>query len=178
MIHHMVKISKGNQGGFTLIGLVIALAITGLISLGTATSIVHLMKGTTYNRNHLTAIEQLQNVGYWISTDARMAQHVVLGEVLGFPLTLSWGEYGSTTNHIVVYAINSDSLERKEYISSGNIVVPPVITVVAQNVDLSATNCELNDKTLTLNVTSKVGTGSAEESETRKYEVVCKPLQQ
>ena len=79
MIQCMLKMLKNNERGLTLIELILAVAITGLISLGATTSIVQIMKGTTYNRNQMTTVEQLQNVGRVISNDARMAQ-IVEGE--------------------------------------------------------------------------------------------------
>lgn len=177
MIQRMLKIFGSKQRGFTLIDLTIAIAITGLISLGTSMAIVHVMKGTTYNRNHMTAIEQVQNVGHWISNDARMAQSVELGDTLGFPLTLTWTEYGTGGNeHEIVYAITGNGLERRAYLNRDTNPDPAAITVVAQNVDLSETSCELDTNTLTVSITAKAGTGSQEDSATKKYEVVCKPL--
>ncbi|MFC1971395.1 hypothetical protein ACFLV0_05685 [Chloroflexota bacterium] len=163
--------------------LTIALAITGLISLGVTTSIVQLVKGSTYNRNQLTAIEQLQNVGRFLSNDARMAQ-IVEGEEPEFPLTLKWTEYGTDgtdgDGHEIVYAYNmtENTLERQAYRYTSLDTPPPMFTVVATNVDLSETSWDLNELegTLTLKITSKAGTGSAQESETRTYDVVCKPF--
>ncbi|MFC1972114.1 type II secretion system protein J [Chloroflexota bacterium] len=183
MIEFMLKMFRNNQRGFALMDLVIALAITGLISLGVTTSIVQLVKGSTYNRNQLTAIEQLQNVGRVISNDARMAQ-IVEGEEPEFPLTLKWTDYGNDgtdgDQHVIVYVydMTENTLERQAYWYTGYGTPPPMFTVVATNVDLSETSWDLNEVegTLTLEITSKAGTGAAQESETRTYEVDCKPL--
>ncbi|MFC1982622.1 prepilin-type N-terminal cleavage/methylation domain-containing protein [Chloroflexota bacterium] len=170
---------SSNQRGFTLIDLTIALAITGLLSLGVSTSIIQLKKGSTYNINQNTAIEQLQNAGHWISNDARMAQAIEPGINQGFPLTLTWTEYGvDGDRHDIVYAIHESGLERREYIDEAS--TPSTVTAVAENVDLSETSCELNELNgnvvLVVTITSKVEAGLEPASETRKYEIAPKPF--
>jgi len=125
----------------------------------------------------MAALEQVQNVGHWISHDAREAQIVELGDTLGFPLTLTWTEFGVYGNeHEIVYTIHESGLERRTYLNRDTNPDAIAITVVAQNVDLSGTNCELNSNLLTLNITGKTGKGSEEVSASRKYEIFCTPL--
>ena len=174
MMQKGLKTFWTNQRGFTLTDLIIALCITGLISLGASMSIVHIMKATSYNRNHMTVIEQVQNVGYWISRDARMAQSVELGVNLGFPLTLTWTEFGvGGYEHEIVYAIIGSGLERRVYINRDANPSATAITGIAHHVDLSETSCELNSNMLTLNIAAKTGIGPEEANVTRKYEIFC-----
>ncbi|MFC2042202.1 hypothetical protein ACFLTV_01690 [Chloroflexota bacterium] len=171
-----------NQVGFTLIDLTIAVAITGLISLGVSTSIIQLAKGSTYNRNQNTAIEQLQNACHWMSNDVRMAQAMELGIDQGFPLTLTWTEYGDGGDrHDIVYVMHGSGLERREYINeASSMTTPSTVTIVAENVDLTGTSCELNELdgnvVLIVNITSTVDAGLEPATETRRYEIVPKPF--
>ena len=67
---------KSGEKGFTFIELVVAIGIITLISGAAATAIFQVFKGTERNNDYMTAVHQVQNAGYWISRDARMAQSV------------------------------------------------------------------------------------------------------
>jgi type II secretory pathway component PulJ len=179
MIQRIGGLFGGSQKGFTLIDLTIGVAITGLISLGATTSIVQVVEGNIDNRSHITAIEQVQNVGYWISRDATMAQEAVLGFDSGLPLTLSWHEYDGDERE-VIYTIAGDSLERQEYLNKDTNPDPVATTVITQNVDLSGTSftksTSENGKTrLTLEITAKAVGTSAGDSQTEVFQVVLRP---
>ena len=66
---------KGERG-YTLIELAVALSVIVLISGAASIAIFQIMKGTSVNNTHMTAVRQVQNAGYWLSRDARMAQSV------------------------------------------------------------------------------------------------------
>ena len=69
------KLSR-NQRGFTLIELIVAIAITGLITGGITMSIFQVFDVNTRSSNHMLAVRQVQNAGHWISRDTLMAQNV------------------------------------------------------------------------------------------------------
>ena len=83
-----------NQKGFTLIELMIAIAITALITGGAASAIFQVFNVNTLNSDHMKAIRQVQNAGFWISQDSQMAQIVVTGDDVGTAeyeiLILTW----------------------------------------------------------------------------------------
>jgi prepilin-type N-terminal cleavage/methylation domain-containing protein len=85
---------KNNQRGFTLIELIIAVAITALITGGITTALYQVYNVNTLNTNHMTATRQVQNAGFWISQDSQMAQIVVTADDAGTAetefLILSW----------------------------------------------------------------------------------------
>jgi prepilin-type N-terminal cleavage/methylation domain-containing protein len=60
--------------GFTLIELVMAMAIGAIISVAVVASIAQALNGSSRSSNHMVAVRQVQNAGYWVSRDAAMAQ--------------------------------------------------------------------------------------------------------
>ena len=169
--HKLVSIIK-NQRGVTLIELLIAVAITSVVTGSITMTMFQVYAGNARTSNHMMAVKQVQNAGYWFSRDALMAQTVILtADADGFPLTLHWAEWDTTT-HQVTYDIVSDELKRTE--GAIEFVVADYI-----NSDPSKTKCEFidsdgdgaNDK-LVLTVTATVGSGSHERSETRVYKAI------
>ena len=80
-----------NQRGFSLIEMIIVLAIVGFVVVGTNITIFQLIRGSSNSSNHMAAVRQVQNAGYWISRDAQMAQDLAPSmSSNGFPLTQSW----------------------------------------------------------------------------------------
>ena len=73
MLHRLGLINK-NERGFTLIELLVAMTITVLIAGGIATTIYQVFGINTLSINHMLAVRQVQNAGYWISHDAQMAK--------------------------------------------------------------------------------------------------------
>ena len=169
-----VRLLHKNQRGFTLIEMIVAMTITVLIIGVIAMAIFQVFNVNALSSNHMTAVRQVQNAGYWISRDAQMAQSVVPddGGATGFPLTLTRTEWEGD-EHQVVYTIIGDRLQREHYINS----VPDSTIFVAEYVvsDPEKTNCVFTNGKLTLTVTATVGTWPQEEIETRVYEIVPRP---
>ena len=145
------------QRGFTLIEVIVALAITGLIGVGTATATVQVLNQSTRNSDYTTASRHTMNAIYWISRDAQMSQTIAPGGASGFPLTLSWIEWDNSA-HQVIYSIQDEKL-RRSYSVDGGV---PSETVVAQytNSVSENTTCEFTGGILTIRVTTTVGEGS------------------
>lgn len=153
------------QRGFTLVGLLVALAITGLIAGGITTAISQVFIFNMRISAHMTAIKQVESAVHWISRDAQMASAITVapGDT-GFPLILTWTDYGEGgAPQTVTYTIDSAELWRD---FNGQTMR------VAQYID-SATNCQLspNEDRLTFTVTATVGI----KSETRVCEVMPRP---
>jgi prepilin-type N-terminal cleavage/methylation domain-containing protein len=177
MFHRLGSIDK-NQKGFTLVELLIALAITAVIAGSVTTAIFQVFTGNARTSNHMTAVRQVQNAGYWVSHDTQMAQNIYTANLTGSDkLKLNRTRWdGSTEN--VTYSIVSGQLWRySENTSSGT---PPVTTVstsvVAQYIDPTATSYNFTNDLLIFTVKATVGSaGSQQGSETRVYEVVPRP---
>ncbi len=180
MIFRRLGLIHKNQRGFTLIELIIAIAITGLITSGVTMTIFQVISGNARSSNHMIAVRQVQEAGYWLSRDAQMAQSISTGDDppgTGFPLTLIWTEYGvDGDEHQVVYTLLADNkLKREHYTNRFADPDPDATAIVAQFVDSSGTSCQLTGDVLVLTVTATVGTGSQQASETRTYEVTPRP---
>jgi len=163
---------KQGEEGFTLIEIVMVIAIIALIA-GAATMVTfQLVRGTERSNDHMTAVNQVQNAGYWISRDTQMAK-IVTATDLTPPdfLILFWGEEESDKPQVtytleVMPGTELKKLQRRLSINGE----PESTTFVAQYIDPDKTSCNFNGNKLTLTVTAAGGSGSPK-SETRVYEV-------
>ncbi len=183
-----------NQRGFTLIELVIAIAITGLVTGGITMTIFQVFSGNTRTSNHMIAVRQVQNAGYWISHDGQMAQVISTEDNPNTPetevLTLNWAgwEYdcgGSDTcnsSYEVRYtydAVNKklwrhEEINTTQYDSNGHLVNPQPddqdsSTPVADHITSISTS--MADNQLTVTITALVGDAVEE----RTYEITPRP---
>jgi prepilin-type N-terminal cleavage/methylation domain-containing protein len=71
---------KAKQGGFTLVELLVAVAILGAIGGALSMAIVTVIKTTDSTKDESVILQQVQNAGYWISRDVQMAEDVSPGE--------------------------------------------------------------------------------------------------
>lgn len=169
MMKRIKSIIKG-QVGLTLIELMIALAITGIIT-STATMITfQVFDGEARANNHMDAISLVQNAGREISRDAGMAQAAVWTEE-DFPLTLTWANWEDDTTHQVVYSIEANELKRDHYIDGG----------LSDSYIFEHVNCERipnddpEDTKLNFKLTATVGVGSQQIIEQRVYSITPRP---
>ena len=178
MMFHSLKSINKNQRGFTLIELIVALAITALIIGGVVMGVFHIFNINALSSNHMKAVRQVQNAGYWINHDVLMAQSVApaLADPDGFPLYASWENSWETTLHEVTYTLMSNGDLKRSYRLNGG---DPSEIVVAQfiNVDSLLTKCEfsVSGGKFVLKVTATVGSWPQPEVETRVYEIIPRP---
>jgi len=102
---------KLGEKGFTLIELLMVIAIVALIANAAAMSTFQVLRNTEGNRNKMTAVNQVQNAGYWISLDAQRAQTVEAASANATAATVSWdqSEYGTLEPDDVLYfALSGD----------------------------------------------------------------------
>jgi len=166
-----------NQRGFTLIELLVALVITGLISTGITMTTFQVVRMNESISNHMIAITQVENAGYWITRDAKIAQSIVTDTEA---LTLAWvgWEYQSDGNtYVNTYKVSythagSDLWRHQEvttYDSSGHLVgTAPSQMLVAKYTAI--TPLMVGNK-LTVPITASFG----EIEEERTYEITPRP---
>jgi prepilin-type N-terminal cleavage/methylation domain-containing protein len=156
------------QNGFTLIEIILALAITGILGAGITGFTVQTFAETKRSSVHTQEILQLENAGYWVSRDVQMSQNVTTGPDAGFPLQLNWIDENNDTFQ-VIYSLTDDQIMRSLIKSGG----APLSTFIAQSIDPAPalTNCVYTNGLLTFNVTATLGTRSV----SRTYQIKQRP---
>lgn len=184
MIFHRLGLINRNQMGFTLIELMLAIVIAGIITGGITTTIFSVVNGNIRTSNHMTAVRQVQSAGYWVSHDSQMAQSIIFDDpatsgVTEF-LTLTWTYWDTGDVHRVAYTLENVSgsslknLQRSHSINGGTAET----SIIAQFIDPDLASCDFTDNngdgiddTLVFTVTATV----QEQAETRIYEVIPRP---
>ncbi len=64
---------RGDQRGFTLIELVMAMGVAAIIMVAASYSILQVLNMNTRNTNYMTAVRHAQTAGYWVTRDVEMA---------------------------------------------------------------------------------------------------------
>jgi len=178
MIYHRLGLINKGQKGFTLTDLILAIAITVIITAVITLTVFQVIAGSARTKNHMTAVRQVQSAGYWVSHDAQMAKDVTTDDDPGTPelVTLAWTEWEDPKDsHQVVYSLLADNqLQRSDSVNGEAPTVAPVAEFI--NPDPAKTICAWDGFVLTFKVTATVGTGSPhKQSETRIYEVMPRP---
>ena len=173
---------KRGEKGYTLIELAVSLAVIVLISGAASIAIIQTLKGTETNNTHMNAVRQVQNAGYWLCRDARVAQSVNT-ENLTLPdfLVFSWTEWDSDYEeiyHSATYSFEGladgiGNLKRTHWSSAG----ANEETLIAQHIYYSPADPDDTSKAdyqaplLTLQLTAIVGG----EMEIREYRIQHRP---
>jgi prepilin-type N-terminal cleavage/methylation domain-containing protein len=186
-----MKSFKKNERGFTLVELLVAIPIIGLLGLAAGAVLIQLLHSDRVT-DRMVAVRQAQAAGDRVSQDGVQAQYVTFGDDMtdgdGF-LVLTWsgewvddsGDYVRRTES-VTYTMVSDhelyNLERHE-VSSVKVGAAPtvptdVISTVAQHLDVSQMSCQWEDTENTVFSFKVVSTVGAK-TEERTYNISPRP---
>lgn len=175
MRFHKLGLLIKNQKGITLLELLMAFAVSGLISGGITMTFYQVVTGGARTSNHMTLVKQVQNAGYWVTRDAQLVQDepviVKNGSQLDY-FTLTWTDWNDTVN-TVTYTLNGTELWRDDGVQQ--IPVAQFIDPAGTDVEFNDTNGDDIDDTLIFKVTATIGSGLQQQSETRVYKVVPRP---
>jgi type II secretory pathway pseudopilin PulG len=169
---------RKDQRGFTIIELLMFIALTGIITAAITTTVFQVFNMNTRTANHMIAVSQVQQAGKLVSEDMLEAQADMIDDSPGGGefLILGWIGENSTVVHEVIYTLDDSELWRSESIDGGERTETRVAEYInpdptKTSCDCSCDNCDCDDLVLTFTVTATVG----EESETRIYRVQPRP---
>jgi prepilin-type N-terminal cleavage/methylation domain-containing protein len=166
-----------SQKGMTLVELIMAMAVTLIIALAIGWAIFHVFNLNTKNTNDMTAVSQVQSVGYWVTHDTVMAQsdnltitdqsgNVVTSCVKGIRLSLTWLD----SNYPNVNVLHKASYTWNSNARTISREMDGQATVIAQHIKQAEfSNC---DGKVFLTVTAEIQTRYTTDNETRTYEIL------
>jgi prepilin-type N-terminal cleavage/methylation domain-containing protein len=99
----MLKLKLNNQKGLTMVELIMAVAVTGIIIAFTGIAVYQIINVSGYGNDHLSAQHELQNAASWFHQDTQGA--ISASGTSQLNLTLS-------DNSTVTYALASGELRR------------------------------------------------------------------
>ncbi len=168
MLSRLRSIYK-RQSGFTLIEVLVATAITGLIGAGVAGAVSHVINVNALTGNRLIVVKQVENAVHWINRDARMAQVTQTSGSAGFPVSFSWVEWDNSI-HNVSYVLQDGQLHRNASVSG---VEQSIMVADYMDINPDKTNCQYVNGVFTLKLTVSIG-GFRPASETRTMQVISR----
>ncbi len=127
-------------GGFTLVEMVVALAVSGMLMSILATSFYMLAKTPAEQSDQLNAVEDLRFAARWLTRDGQLAQTFASGTSPDYG-SFSWADYMSSdpVTRSVTYAYSGTYLLRNEYVNSSLVSSQVVARNIADYNDVSFT---------------------------------------
>jgi len=143
MIFHRLGLLNKNQRGFSIVEMIIVLAILGIVMGAATMTTVQVISGSSSSSSHMTAVRHVQNAGYWVSRDAQMAQSVATTlDSDGFPLTLTWTDrYGNDRQVVYSLVDMPGGLANLQRQHTSVALGLDVTSIVAEFIDPDGTNC-------------------------------------
>jgi prepilin-type N-terminal cleavage/methylation domain-containing protein len=170
-----------NQRGFTIMELLMVIALTGIITAAITTTVFQVYNINTRTANHMVAVSQVQQAGKLVSQDVLQSQTVDPDNDPGTPelevFTLSWTDWATAYVHKVVYTLVDMSsgewkiLWREHYVKEDSSFELDSTTSVAEYIDPDQTSLAPEDGAWVFTVTARVG----DESEQRIYKIQPRP---
>jgi len=138
---------NNNQKGFTLVELLVAIAVTAVIAPAVTATIYQLYSVYAQVTNRVTVNNQVANAVQWITSDSQMAQKITVENGTTPDLRLNLLKYGwDNSVYNITYTITNGNQLQREYIKTdalGNTTEQSTI-VAARYVDAGNTSCSFS----------------------------------
>jgi len=191
-----------DDSGFSLVELLIVMAISGIVAAGLAMAIFQLWHGHARSSGEMNVVRQVQQVGHYITRDTQMAAEVSTVDDPSTTdyreiVTLTWYQYfwdeGTTDRrgegYRVIYKLNTNGsgigMIYRDYYEAPDVegdtpddaFVFQSSTYIADNIDIDEdnTDCIWTGDKLIIIVTASVEGIAGEQKETRIYEANPRP---
>ena len=129
---------KRREKGFTMLELLLVIAITGAIIAPLTMATISLLTNPQRTVDQGIVLQQVQNSGYWVSRDVQMARYVTPGATNGFPLTLDIPvDTDENNDYSIDYLFDASKLKRQVY-DALHILVSE--TLIADYIDTDNTS--------------------------------------
>jgi prepilin-type N-terminal cleavage/methylation domain-containing protein len=145
-----------SQEGMTMVELITAVAITGIIIVFLGTAVYHIITVSEYGNDEFTALHEVQNAAYWFNKDGPEAKAASGGSQL--ELTLA-------DNSTVTYSLVGTNLRR----TAGSLQM-----TLARNI--SRAIFSVNGRLVIMNLTSAPA-GRSNVSENGTYMAYLRPVE-
>jgi len=155
------------QAGFTLVELLVAVALIGILLPGITVAVFHVINVSIASSNQMQTLKDVESAIDQMRIDIQMAATISYGANQGFPLTLNWQEWDNNRNE-VKYTLVSGELQRKQTIN--NDTAHATTRTVGRNIDSIAVNSPNGANTLNITITSRIS-GYKTAIETRTFEI-------
>ena len=162
-----------NQKGFTLIEMLVALAVGTVILLGVVGSIFLIMRGVPDIRREVSALADVERAAHWLTRDVAMGQetNLVNNDSPVAQMTVTWNDYTKAAeleeavSHSVSYTWSSETGELQRNYDGTVTIVGSYLT----NVGFSR-----SDDSITVTLTSSIVDGELSSTVTRSYEILMR----
>ena len=171
----VVRMIFKKQRGFTLIEVLVSLAIIGILGGGIAAAIFQIGNVADIDSAHVTAVKQVETAIHYINRDVQSAQIVTPQGATGF--TLQWTTWGAplatppvspSTMQITYSLDNNGNLKR-----NGVTVAQWITSITATPPSPGATP---PTQWYVIRINAAVTSGSKQASETRQINIVPRPV--
>lgn len=170
MMLHKLFSKLSEQRGFTLVEVLVGLALTGILSAGLTAGITQIFSINSSSSSQMSVIKDVENAVDNLRADILMAQKVECdGGASGFPLTLRWTSWDNITTEVVYELLESGEIKRTR-------TVEGVVStrIVGKNIESIAIQDPSGRKTWNVTVVSTID-GFRQATETREFEILPRP---
>ena len=184
MLRKMLSFISKDHRGFTLIEVMLVLALTGVIGNAIIMTITTTIDTIGRSSNEVDTIAQARNAELWIQKDGKMAQTISLGSPssTGLPLTLTWYDWDSNEHQASYEIINNNLTRNYEMRNPNGAVTDSQTKVIAKHIVSGSpqTTCKIagagvKEGEIIFTVTIREGEGEQKGIATRSFEVKPRP---